>query len=126
MIMSFHFEKCSKVTFVVGLLQFLTSAILVGWALSVYWGLLVVVNSFDLPYLGHKPTGASAGSDPINDVAKFIAAGQPRSDQESYPAQGFNIGGNPGMINMGNGGSMYNPQQNSNAFISVARPGFRN
>ena len=53
MIMAFHFERCSKTTFVVGLLQFFTSAIVVGWLLSVYWGLLVAVKSFDLPYLGN-------------------------------------------------------------------------
>lgn len=85
MLMSFHFEKCSKTTFVVGVLQFLTAAVIVGWILSVYWGLLVLVKSFDLPYLGNKPTGARAGaggSNPVNDVAQFLGAGQPRSDQE--------------------------------------------
>jgi hypothetical protein len=61
MVMAFHFDKCSKTTFAVGLLQFLTSAIIIGWLLSVYWGVLVVVKSFDLPYLGHKPTGENAG-----------------------------------------------------------------
>jgi len=132
MIMSFFFEKCSKTTFVVGVLQFLTAAVIVGWILSVYWGLLVLVKAFDLPILGHKQTGAKAGaapgSDPVNDVAKFLGAGQARSDQESYPAPGYNIGNNPNaMINLG-GGSMYNPQGNLNPpgpNGGFGRPGFR-
>ena len=109
MLMAFHFEKCSKTTFAVGLLQFLTSAFIIGWLLSVYWGLLVVVRSFDLPYLGNQPSGganagAPGGLEQINDVAKFLASQQPRSDQEQYPAPGYNIGNNPNqMINMGGG-----------------------
>lgn len=87
MIMAFHFEKISKTCLVVGLLQFLTSAIVLGWVLSIYWGLLVVVKSFDLPYLGNVPTGGAGAPGAPNDVANFLG-NQPRSDQENYMARG--------------------------------------
>jgi hypothetical protein len=58
--MAFHYEKISKSCIAIGLLQFLTGAIVIGWVLSVYWGLLVLVKSFDLPYLGNVPTGAGS------------------------------------------------------------------
>jgi hypothetical protein len=108
MITACHFNKCSKTTFVVGLLQFLTSAIIIGWLLSVYWGLLVAVKSFDLPYLGHKPSqSGAAGGDQIGDAINILGGNIPRSDQEQY--SGFNRGtNNNGMINLG-GGAMYNP-----------------
>jgi hypothetical protein len=118
MITACHYKTCSKVTFIVGLLQFLTSAIVVGWLLSVYWGLLVAVKSFDLPYLGNKPTQQPGGGvigglsgEQIGDAVNILGGNIPRSDQEQY--SGFNRNTNPnGMINLG-GGAMYNPQANA-------------
>ena len=104
MLMSFHYSQCSKTTFVVGLLQFLTSAIIVGWLLSVYWGLLVLVQSFDLPYLGNQTANPQGGANQVQDVAKFLASQQPRSDQEQFSAPPAYGQLNPnGMINMGGG-----------------------
>ena len=103
MLMSCHYQQWSKTTFVVGLLQFLTSAIVIGWLLSVYWGLLVLVQSFDLPYLGNQSASSQGGANPI-DVAKFLASQQPRSDQEQFSAPPAYGQLNPhGMINMGGG-----------------------
>lgn len=101
--MSCHYAQWSKTTFVVGLLQFLTSAIIIGWLISVYWGLLVVVQSFDLPYLGNQGASFQGGANQVQDVAKFLASQQPRSDQEQFSApQNYGQQLNPnGMINMG-------------------------
>ena len=40
-------DTVSKVQLVVGLLQFLTSWILIGWALSLYWAYLIVIKALN-------------------------------------------------------------------------------
>jgi hypothetical protein len=54
MILSLFYDKCSKTTFAVGLLQLMTAPYLIGWALSVYWGLMVVSKAFkfNIPFVG--------------------------------------------------------------------------
>lgn len=107
MITACHFERCSKTLFIVGLLQFLTSALIIGWLLSVYWGLLVAVKAFDLPYLGNQPGNASNPNQVIGDAVNILG-NIPRSDQENQ----FNRGtGANNSVNIG-GGAMYNPQAN--------------
>jgi hypothetical protein len=109
MITACHFERCSKVTFVVGLLQFLTSALIIGWVLSVYWGLLVAVKSFDLPYLGNQPSNPSNPNQVIGDAVNILG-NIPRSDQEQNPQFNRGTASNNG-VNIG-GGAYYNPQAN--------------
>ena len=41
-------DTVSKVQLVVGLLQFLTSWILIGWVLSLYWAYLVVMKAINV------------------------------------------------------------------------------
>jgi hypothetical protein len=40
-------ENVSKTQLTIGLFQFLTSFVLIGWILSIYWGYMIVMKALD-------------------------------------------------------------------------------
>ena len=41
-------QNVSKTQLLIGLLQFLTSFVLIGWIMSIYWGYLICTKAFDV------------------------------------------------------------------------------
>ncbi len=66
MLLSVHYDRCSKTTFFIGLFQLLTAAFLIGWFLSVYWGALVVAKSFNLNIPG--VSSGTQGGLPLSNI----------------------------------------------------------
>lgn len=98
-VLSVHYDRCSKTTFAIGVLQLLTAAFVVGWILSIYWGALVLAKAFhfNIPGLnsqsgGLPMTNVVAGM-AQKEVNQFIQNDFIRSDQQ--PPPGAQYGGFP-------------------------------
>ena len=84
----------SKTQLAIGLIQFLTTYILVGWIWSIYWGYLIAVKAFD----ARGMRGAQGAGLGMNAGAYNAAGGQFGNDpQYMNNRQGFAMQNNPGM-----------------------------
>ena len=56
-------DTVSKTQLTVGLIQFLTSVVLIGWIWAIYWGYLLVMKAMDQQTLNMRgPMGGMSGS----------------------------------------------------------------
>ena len=60
--------KVSKVQIVVGVLQFLTSIVLIGYFWSWYWGYLIVGKAFELGEFAGKTPQAKPGQAAVSNL----------------------------------------------------------
>ena len=54
-------DSVSKTQLVMALIQFLTSVVLIGWFLSLYWGYLIVKKAWENENMMQMPTGHPGG-----------------------------------------------------------------
>jgi hypothetical protein len=80
MLMSILLPKCSKTMFFVGLLQLLLAYVLIGYVISIYWGILVVKKALE----------------DQADLQKFLDSANVRSDAPPANLGGAAFGGQPG------------------------------
>lgn len=66
-------ENVSKTQLTIGILQFLTSWMLIGWILSIYWGYMIVMKALDQGNMrpGGGAAGATAGGARVGGAGRY-------------------------------------------------------
>ena len=69
-------ETVPKTQLVIGLIQFLTAAFLIGWIWSIYWGYLIVMKAMDPETLRGNAGGRAAPAGNLGGMGGGMAGGQ--------------------------------------------------